>query len=139
LYTETTPEAFMKKRTYQGSGADADGGGALADGAVGGSDNGISVDEGATAEVRATAGQGDDVGELASSGSGSTDDEGTVLMDGRESLLDTLRVEGLSHDREQESCESEDGLHFDRMGKVSEEGATARLACWERVVNVRGG
>ena len=90
---------------------------------MGGSDNGVGVEQGATAEVGAAAGQGDDVGELASSGRGSADDEGTALvnglLNGRESLLNTLGVEGLSHGREQKRGESEDGLHFDLLRQVS--------------------
>lgn len=80
-YQELTP--------YKRAGADLDRRGSLANSAVSRRDDSVSVEQNTTAEVRAALGQADNVGELCSRSSGSTDD---VLTIDRKV---TLRLAGL--------------------------------------------
>lgn len=76
---------FATKRiswTYERSSADLDLRGSEVDGAVASSDDGVGVDQNTTAEVRALRRQTDDVGELAGSSGGSSNDISTTGLDG---------------------------------------------------------
>lgn len=64
-----------QRETYQGAGTDGDGAGGGAGRAVGGGENGVGVQEGATAEVGAALLERDDVGEVADRSVLATDDE----------------------------------------------------------------
>lgn len=78
---------------YQSARADLDGGGSLADRAVGSRDDGVGVEQDAAAEVRAALGQADDVGEFGGGSSGPADD---VLAVDRDVVL---RLAGLEAER----------------------------------------
>lgn len=79
----------MGSVSYKRARADLDGGGSLANRAVGSRDDGVGVEQDAAAEVRVALGQADDVGELGSGSSGSTHD---VLAFDRDVIL---RLAGL--------------------------------------------
>lgn len=74
---------------YKRAGADLDRRGSLADRAVSRRDDSVSVEQDTAAEVRAALGQADNVGELGSGSSGSTDDVFTF------NRKVTLRLAGL--------------------------------------------
>lgn len=69
--------------TYQAAGADSYGGSADAGAAVSGGQNGVGVQEGSAAEVRAAPLQGDDEGEVSSAGRNSANDL-ELLLGGRD-------------------------------------------------------
>lgn len=68
--------------TYERSSADLDLRGTEVDGAVASSDDGVGVDQNTTAEVRALRRQTDDVGELAGSSGGSSNNLSATGLDG---------------------------------------------------------
>jgi hypothetical protein len=79
--------------TYQGARADLDGGGRLADRAVGSGDDGVGVQQNTTAEVRVAPGQADDEGEVTGGGSGATND--SSRRRGLSIILADLQAKGL--------------------------------------------
>ena len=108
--------------TYEGAGADLDGGGTLADRAVGSRDDGVGVEQDTAAEVRAALGQADDEGEVAGGGGGATHDArrrrelGLILADlqakglGLAEGLGDCRGHGEDGHRQSER-EGEEGRH----------------------------
>lgn len=83
---------------YKRARADLDGRGSLANRAVSSRDDGVGVEQNATAEVRAALGQADDVGELGSGSSGSTDDVLAVCLPDFLLRLAGLQAEGLGRE-----------------------------------------
>lgn len=102
--------------SYQGSSADSQGRSSLTLSAVGCGDNGVGVQQSTTAEVRATALQTDDEGEVASLSGGSTNNGDRVL--GSRS-----RGDGGGHEASEDCLV----LHLDEV--LGSDGSE----CWKRI------
>lgn len=100
--------------TYKRPSTDADGRGRLAHRAVGGSDNGVGVQQSTSTEVGATLRQADNVGELSRQSLGSADDLDVDVAVGGILCRDGRRHGGGGH--EKRSDEGNDRLHCADLG-----------------------